>query len=362
MKRVQAIPWQLLQRINIQFCVKLGWSFDEIKHGLQTCYGVNNNILSDRSIHRWVTRFRTGHANVVDMARAPKPKTGRSQRNIRKVEDVVAADRRITIREIALKTGLSRTTVQRILRKDLKLSKRCATFVPAVLTDAHKQRRQDVCNFFTRLMGQNPRVFQNVVTMDESWIYTWDLAMRVHNKEWLRPGEPKPIVPRRRTLATAKAMIVSFFDSKGMIYYEYVTCPQTVNQQVFHAIFRRFDAAHTRRRPHSTVHGQKFLHLDNALAHKATLTLALIDQLGWSRLPQPSYSPDLAPSDFWLNNRLKRNLKGVRFANLDALKEAVSDKIALIPALEYRHSLMVSWPKRWHCCLQEQGNFFEGTT
>lgn len=134
-------------------------------------------------------------------------------------------------------------------------------------------------------------------------------------------------------------------------------CPtRRLNQQVFHAIFRRFDAAHARRRPRATVHGHKFLHMDNAPAHKATLTLALIDQLGWSRLPQPAYSPDLAPSDFWLYHHLKCNLRGVRFANLEDLKEAVSDEIALIPAIEYRHSIMVSWPKRWQRCLQEQGN------
>ncbi len=350
------MPVKLLQRVNIHFCVKLGWTFQEIKHALQVCY--NQEILADRSIHRWITQFHAGHTLVVDRPRVPKGKSGRCPRNIRKVEDAVSNDRRVTIREISVKTGLARTTVQRILRKDLKLNKRCATFVPAVLTDAHKEKCRQVCNFFTRLMSQNPRVFRNLVTMDESWIYMWDPSMRVHNKEWLRPGEPKPMIARR-TLATGKVMLVSFFDSRGLVYYEFVQRPQTVNQQVFRAIFRRFDAAHRRRRPNSTVHGRRFLHMDNAPAHKATLTLGLIEQLGWTRLPQPAYSPDLAPSDFWLFHRLKRNLRGVRFPSMDTLKEAVSEEVAQITALEYRHSIMVSWPRRWRRCLEEQGNYFE---
>lgn len=94
-----------------------------------------------------------------------------------------------------------------------------------------------------------------------------------------------------------------------MVYFEYVQRPQTVNQQTFRVIFHRFDAAHARRRPHNTVHGRKFFHLENAPTHNATLTLALIDQLGWTRLPQPSYLPDLAPNDFWLYQRLKKNLR-----------------------------------------------------
>ncbi len=248
--------------------------------------------------------------------------------------------------------------MQRILKKDLRLTKRCSTFVPAVLTDAHKQRRRDVCNLFTRMMAQTPRVFCHVITMDESWIYVWDPAMRNQSKQWLRQGEPVGQIPRR-TIATAKVMLVSFFDSKGMVYYEYVLHPQTMNQQHFRAVFRRFDAEQQWQRPHSTVHGRKFLHMDNAPAHKANLTLQLIQQLGWTRLPQPACSPDLAPSDFWLFHRLKRNLRGVRFPSIADLKEAVSDELALITAQEFRHSIMVSWPKCWRRCLEEQGNYFE---
>lgn len=64
---------------------------------------------------------------IADKPTAPKGKSGCFPCNIRKVEDAVAADRRVTIREVSLKTGLAWTTVQRILRKDLKLSKRCVT-------------------------------------------------------------------------------------------------------------------------------------------------------------------------------------------------------------------------------------------
>ncbi len=157
----------------------------------------------------------------------------------------MAADRHVSIKAISAKTDLASSTVQRILKKDLKLTKRCSTFVPAILTEAHKQRRRDVCNLFTRIMAQNLRVFRNVITMDESWIYVWDPAMRNQSKQWLRHGEPVGQIPCR-TIATAKVMLVSFFDSKGMVYYKYIQCPQTMNQQHFRAVFRRFDVAHHR--------------------------------------------------------------------------------------------------------------------
>ncbi len=134
----------------------------------------------------------------------------------------------------------------------------------------------------------------------------------------------------------------------------------TVNQQLFRAVFRCFDAAYQRRRPHSCVRGCRFIHLDNAPAHNATLTLALVQQLGWTRLPHPAYSPDLAPNDFWLYSRLKKNLRGVRFPSLEVLKQAVEDEIGQITAMEFHHCMLVSWPRRWRRCLEEQGNYFEG--
>ncbi len=105
MKRVQEMPWQLLQQINIHFCVKLGWTFEEVKHGLETCYA-NQPILSDRSIHRWISQFRGGRQLIVDKPRGARTCSGHSRCNIHKIEDLVAADRRVTICEMSLKSGL----------------------------------------------------------------------------------------------------------------------------------------------------------------------------------------------------------------------------------------------------------------
>ncbi len=356
MKRCVELSTQLQQRINIHFCVKLGWKFGQIKDGLRQCYG---RVLSDSTIRFWMSEFKKGRTRLVDKPRKPKERTGRSVQNVRKVEDLVAEDRRVTIKEMSLRSGISTMTIQRILKFDLKLKKRCAIFVPVDLTPQQKQRRVDVCNFWTRLKGTTPRVFKHVVTMDESWVYIYDPALRIHSKEWLRATEPRPQKPRR-TIATAKGMIVTFFDCRRMIYFEYLQRPVTMNQQVFRAIFRRFDAAFTRRCPNSLVHGHKFLHMDNAPPHTAVLTLGLIDQLGWTRLPHPAYSPDLAPNDFWFYSRLKKDIRGVKFPSTAALKEAVSDQIADIPSQDYQRAILSSWPQRWRWCLEEQGSYFEG--
>ncbi len=187
----------------------------------------------------------------------------------------------------------------------------------------------------------------------------YDPETKIQSKEWLRQGEARP-QKLRRGIGTGKVMLVSFFDSKGMVYYEFVQRPLTVNQQVWRAIFTRFHHAHLRRRPNQTVQGRRFIHMDNAPAHNAYLSLALVRGLGWTRLPHPAYSPDLAPNDFWLYPMLKAPLRGRRFPSLAQLKETVSDRIGEIPSLDYKTCMLRKWPRRWAWCLEQQGRYFEG--
>ncbi len=115
-----------------------------------------------------MNEFRNGRDRIVDLHRRAKPKSGHSRANICQVEDIVNDDRRVSITQIMVQTGLKSTTVNRILKKDLSLSKRCAKYVPYQLEAPQVARRLAVCDFWTCLRLREPRVFRVTVTMDES--------------------------------------------------------------------------------------------------------------------------------------------------------------------------------------------------
>ena len=62
---------------------------------------------------------------------------------------------------------------------------------------------------------------------------------------------------------------------------------------------------------------------DNARPHTAAHTLETPKQLKWEAMEHPAYSPDLAPSDFYLFGPLKNALWGRRFSSDDDVKAAV---------------------------------------
>ncbi|PNF43068.1 hypothetical protein B7P43_G02717 [Cryptotermes secundus] len=59
---------------------------------------------------------------------------------------------------------------------------------------------------------------------------------------------------------------------------------------------------------------------DNARPHAACHTLEAIAKMGWEVLPRPSYSPDLAPSDYHLFGFVKHQLRGQRFEGFETRK------------------------------------------
>lgn len=357
MKRCQGLTRQLTQRVCIWFAVKLGWEFPEIRQSLRRCFG--RRILCRSRIYHWIEQFKSGRAWIVDLQRQPKRRRARSARNIRQVEDLVTQDRRITIPRIMLQTGLKATSVHRILTKDLGLRKKCAKYIPYDIGPAQVTRRLTVCDFWNRLWLRDRRVFKVAVTMDESWIYHYDPETKEQSREWLRNMEPRP-QKAQRTLGTRKVMIVTFFDSEGMIYREFVHWPVTINQIVFRQILTCFDITCQNRRPRGTVRGRRFIHMDNASSHTAALTLQHLRNLGWTVLPHPPYSPDLAPNDFWLYLRVKQGLKGRKFNRDDELEDAFDQEVGNICVDEYRVCLLQKWPSRWRKCLAHQGHYFEG--
>ena len=63
---------------------------------------------------------------------------------------------------------------------------------------------------------------------------------------------------------------------------------------------------------------------DSARSHTARQTQALLrEQFQWDIFEHPEYSPDLAPSDFFLYPKMKEHRGGKRFSNDEDLKNAV---------------------------------------
>ena len=79
---------------------------------------------------------------------------------------------------------------------------------------------------------------------------------------------------------------------------------------------------------------------DNARPHTARQTQALLfEQFYCDIFEHPPYSPDLAPSEFFLITKMKEHLAGKRFANDEDLKNAVGGHMVWLNILYFMDDL-----------------------
>ena len=105
-----------------------------------------------------------------------------------------------------------------------------------------------------------------------------------------------------------------FLDSQGVIMIGYLEQGHTINGTYYAAELRRLRLEIVRKRRRKLTRGVLLLQ-DNAPAHTSQIIMTAATECGLEVLPRPPYSPDMAPSDFYLFQKLKPNLRGTQFGS-----------------------------------------------
>jgi len=75
-------------------------------------------------------------------------------------------------------------------------------------------------------------------------------------------------------------------------------------------------------------------------------------------LEHPTYSPDLAPSDFFLFPKIKEILKGRHFDDTDEIRSNTTAAVKAISQNQFQNCFE-GWTRHWHRCIASQGEYFE---
>jgi len=94
------------------------------------------------------------------------------------------------------------------------------------------------------------------------------------------------------------------------------------------------------------------LHHHNAPAHASFLIREFLAKQETIVVPQPPYSPDLAPADFFLFKKLKSTLKGRRFQTIEEIKENSLQDLRAIPQNTFQDAFQ-NWKKTLRAVYQQ---------
>ncbi|KMQ83859.1 histone-lysine n-methyltransferase setmar-like protein [Lasius niger] len=296
------------QRICIKFCCKVGLSQEDTCREIRRAFG-------DEALHS-----------------DPCRRIYREFEKIYKIEEFIRDNPCCSIDDICNKYKVSYEDCQAICTDDLNMRFISSKPVPNHLTYEQKQQRFDVCIELYDYVHEDPTYTSRIITGDEMCIYLFD----------------------SKTLQQSKITLIVFFDIKGIVHQEFVPPNQTVNADFYCDVLKRLKEAVRNGRWDKR---NWLLHHDNAPHHTAQETKNFLRGNKISVVPHPPNSPDLAPCDFFLFDKIKKELNkhSKTRHNFETVSRAV---LRSLRAKDFQEAFE-EWRKRWLQCMISEGDYVE---
>jgi hypothetical protein len=126
-----------------------------------------------------------------------------------------------------------------------------------------------------------------------------------------------------------------------------VATGQTVNTGNYLEVLERLREKVRRKRPELFANNSWILYHDNAPAYTARSVREFLATKQISVLDHPASSPDLAPNDFFLFEKVKEILKGKYFVDIDDIRSNTTAALKAVPQNQFQNCFEV-WTRRWH--------------
>ena len=153
-------------------------------------------------------------------------------------------------------------------------------------------------------------------------------------------------------------MVLTFFSSGGHVSTSVLEGRKTVNSQWYYTVGLQTLLESVREKWSRTKFRNMVLHHDNAPAHTSAQTTTFLATNRIPLLPQPPYSPDLAPADFFLFPKVKSAMRGIQFRTSDEAVQAYMDELGKLEPSDYQNCFS-GWFRRMDKCIDMNGEYFE---
>jgi histone-lysine N-methyltransferase SETMAR len=264
------------------------------------------------SVKCWVKQYDGGRRDPTDLSQPGMP--------VSDVAEAVSQLRReepfSSTRHIAAQLRLSRKSVKRTLVSVLGMRKFSFRWVPHDLTEF--QNAQSVKNsrgLLKVLKVDAKNNFVNIITGDERWYY-WSYE---HESQW---STSRATVPSRtfQKIDTKKSMFTFIFSECSLLTLNQLPKGQKMNTQYFcDVVLQETRESLTSIPEKSGIEGM-MIHLDTWKVHNSARTTLQFQDFQVTRLPHPTYSPDISPCDFWFFGWSKEQMRGSEFHGADEVR------------------------------------------
>ena len=259
-----------------------------------------------------------------------------------------------SLRMIGAHVGACASTVRQHLLHVLDYQFKKTRWVPHTLNDAGKKTRvaQSLRLIATLKTAQRSN-FRFLLTGDESWFFYYYPP----TGRWV-PRSQDPDEEQSEDHFASKVMITVFWGINGVAVIDAIPGGCSMNAQHFVDVvipkIKQSQAYKDAKRARTKL----VLHMDNSPIHRSAAVKDALEKAGIEAAPHPPYSPDLAPSDFYLFGKLKNAAKTVQFNDVLEIESWIKSKFDAIVKSELQ-SVFDGWRRRLEACVACGGTYVE---
>ncbi|XP_004206904.1 histone-lysine N-methyltransferase SETMAR-like [Hydra vulgaris] len=270
---------------------------------------------------------------VLNDPRSGQSKTTYTAENIERVRAIIDENPHAIHNIIEALTSINRFTIKEIIHNAFKKRKLTSRWIPHELTDENRKNRVEACKESLALFRNGLWRLCDNITGDESWFYLRQVGHKSAYASWVGEGEsPRTIV--RCDRFQPKSMFYIFFKTTGVVHLGYVEKGDTITSENYlKNCLKPLLCELNKQRSKLGTHNFKFLH-DNARPHVTQTITNCLNQAEITIDRNPPYSPDLAPSDYWLFELIKKNLDDD--TDIESQKNRITKLLESIPKEEYK--------------------------
>ncbi|KFM63362.1 Histone-lysine N-methyltransferase SETMAR, partial [Stegodyphus mimosarum] len=364
-----------------------GVSGTELHNRLVEVYGPG--VMSKQMVRRWCRTFSDGRQQVEDIPRAGQTRTATTDANVRKVDDMIRVNRRITIDEVAEELGISHERAQNIIHDIFRYRKVSARWAPRQLTSTHKEQRMGVslehlmryhedCNDFlfrivTFCFGLKRG---SIISRQNRRPHLWSGNIRHHlserssrqlplqSKFALEPDDKRIRIRCEQRTRNQSQNITEHHSFRGgsiMVWagisLGYRTDLHMFKRGSLKAVWYPDEILEPIVRLYAAAVGHTFVLMDdNARPHRADIVDDYLESEGIARITGPAYLSDLNPiENLWDALGRAASSRFPPLATLIELKTALQEERRLLNSAVVDH-LIESIVTRCKLCIQMRGD------
>ena len=230
-------------------------------------------------------------------------------------------------------------------------------WVPKSLSDVQMAIRASVYSaLLKRFRSKEDGFLSRLVTVDETWVHYYEPENKAQSRQSVRPGSPRP--KKFKTQPSAgKVMATVFWYAQGVIMLDFLAKKSTITVAYYANLLDQLRTVILEKRRGKLSKGI-LLQQDNARVHTCKIAMDAVERNGYELVPHPAYSPDLAPTDYFLFSDLKKDIRGRHFRSNEEVVAAVEEWVRDKDPCFFSSGLM-ALKNRWFKCIILEGNYVE---